>query len=239
MRGSTSRRSCGACTRKGRTVVEVAKALDVDYGFAYGVRKRWLAAQTEPSGQRYGRRDVPGRVGGAVGKRVLGVDAAAGGWFAVLLIDGYFAGADLQPSVSALLKEYPRVEVVAVDIPIGLPVGQLRPADAATRAFVGPERAASVFPAPPAEVLAAATYAEAVEIARRLLGTGISRQTYALRDRITEVAGIATSDDRIVEVHPEASFRALKGAPLRHSKHSWSGITERRALLSSVGILLL
>ena len=223
---------------EGRTVVEVATALNVDYGFAYGVRKRWLAAQTEPSGQRHGRRDVPGRVEGAVGKRVLGVDAAAGGWFAVLLIDGYFAGADLQPSVSALLTRFPGVEVVAIDIPIGLPVGQSRPADAAARAFVGAERAASVFATPPAEVLAAATYAEAVEIARRLLGTGISRQTSALRDRIFEVAGIATSDDRIVEVHPEASFRALKGAPLRHSKHSWSGITERRALLSSVGILL-
>lgn len=223
---------------EGRTVVEVAKALNVAYGFAYGVRQRWLAAQPETSAARRGERVTPGRVGGAVGKKVLGIDAAAGEWFAVLLVDGYFAGADLQPSVSALLTRFAGVEVVAIDMPIGLPVGQSRPADAAARAFVGPERAASVFSTPPAEVLAAATYAEAVEIARRLLGMGISRQTYALRDCIFEVAGIARSDDRIVEVHPEVSFRALNGAPLRYSKHSWSGITERRALLSSVGILL-
>jgi predicted RNase H-like nuclease len=223
---------------EGRTVSEVAKAMNVAYGFAYGVRKRWLAAQTEPSGQRSSGHGVRSRVAGAVGNRVLGVDAAAGGWLAVLLVDGYFAGADLQPSVAALLSEFPGVDVIAVDIPIGLPRGQLRSADAAARAFVGPARAASVFPTPPAEVLAAPTYVKAVEISRRILGVGISQQTWALRGRIFEVADIAASDDRIIEVHPEVSFRALKGAPLRFKKSRWSGIGERRALLASAGILL-
>ena len=72
---------------EGSTVVEVAKALNVDYSFAYGVRKRWLEAQTEPSGQRSSGDGVPGRVGGAVGKRVLGIDGAEGGWFAALLVE--------------------------------------------------------------------------------------------------------------------------------------------------------
>ena len=167
----------------------------------------------------------------------MGVDAAAGEWFAVLLVDGHFAGADPLTSVSALLTRFPGVEVVAI-VPIGLPRGQLRPADAAARAFVGRERAARVFSTPPAEVLAAPTFTEAVKIGRRLLGNGISRRTHALRDRIFEVSEIAASDDRILEVHPEVSFRALKDAPLHHGRRSWSGITERRALLSSVGILL-
>jgi predicted RNase H-like nuclease len=221
---------------EGRTVVEVAKALNVAYGFAYGVRRRWLVAQTELSGQRHGA--VPGSVGGAVGKRVLGVDAADGEWFSVLLADGHFAGAAFQPSVSAILALFPDVDVIAIDIPIGLPVGQSRPADAAARAFVGPGRAASVFPTPPAEVLAAETYAVAVDIARRPLGRGISQQAYALRRRIFEVARLAASDKRVVEVHPEVSFRAMKGTLLRDSKHTWSGIAERRALLSSACILL-
>src|SRR3972149_5765854 len=52
--------------------------------------------------------------------KVIGVDAAAGEWLAVLLVDGLFAGADLQPSVDALRDRHPEVEVVAVDIPIGL-----------------------------------------------------------------------------------------------------------------------
>lgn len=51
---------------------------------------------------------------------VMGVDAAAREWLAVLLVDGLFAGADLQPSVAALLDGHPEVEVVAVDIPMAL-----------------------------------------------------------------------------------------------------------------------
>ena len=221
---------------EGRTVVEVAKALNVDYGFAYGVRKRWLAAQTQPSAGRTD--DVPGRVAAAVRTKVLGVDGAAGGWLGVLLLDGYFAGADLQPTIAALLGTFPDVTVIGVDIPIGLPVGRGRPADTAARAFVGPERASSVFSTLPAEVLVAPTYAKAAEIAVRILGKSLSRQSYALGDRIFEVAEIVGSDHRIMEVHPEVSFRALQGEPLRYSKHSWSGIAERRTLLAAAGVLL-
>jgi predicted RNase H-like nuclease len=168
----------------------------------------------------------------------LGVDAAARQWLAILLVDGRFAGADLQPSITALLQRFPDVEVVGVDIPIGLPRSGPRPADAAARAFVGPRRAPSVFSALPAEVLKAPTYREAAEIAVRLVGKSLSRQSYVLGPRIFEVADLAAIDSRIVEVHPEVSFRALNGAPLRFSKHSWSGIAERRALLASAGILL-
>jgi predicted RNase H-like nuclease len=221
---------------EGRTVVEVAKALNVDYSFAHGVHKRWLAAQTQPSAGRTAA--VPGSVEAAVRTNVLGVDAAAGGWLGVLLLDGYFAGADLQPTIAALLGTFPDVSVIGVDIPIGLPVGRGRPADAAARAFVGPERASSVFSTLPAEVLVAPTYAKAAEIAIRILGKSLTRQSYALGDRIFEVAEIVESDHRIIEVHPEVSFRALRGEPLRYSKHTWSGIAERRTLLAAAGILL-
>lgn len=169
--------------------------------------------------------------------RVLGVDGAADGWFGVLLVDGYLAGADLKPTVAALLDRHPDAEIVAVDIPIGLPVGKTRRADDAAKRFVGGARAASIFPTFPRVVLMAKPYEVALEAARRL-GTGLSRQAYALRDRIDEVADLAAADRRVVEVHPEVSFRAMKGTPLRYSKHTWSGLAERRALLASVGILL-
>jgi predicted RNase H-like nuclease len=225
---------------EGSTVVEVAKALKVSYGFAYGVHRRWLA-QTEPFGQRSSGHGVPGRVGGAVLRRVLGIDGAEGGWFAVMLVDGYFAGAGFQTSVSALISQFPGVSVIAIDIPIGLPVGRPRPADLAARAFVGV--AAAEFATLLADVSAASArgdaYTRAYTIARLRHGTGISRQTVAQRDRIREVAEIAAVDHRIVEVHPEVSFRALKGEPLRYSKKdSWSGVAERRALLGSAGIFL-
>jgi predicted RNase H-like nuclease len=170
--------------------------------------------------------------------KVLGVDAAAGEWLGILLVDGRFGGADLRPTISALVNQFADVAVIAVDIPIGLPVGQARPADAAARAFVGRGHASSVFSTLPAEVIAAPTYADAVQIAIRLLGRSLSSQSYALRRRIFEAAAIAEKDSRIVEVHPEVSFRALNGPPLRYSKHSWSGIAERRALLETAGIVL-
>ena len=222
---------------EGRTVSEVAEAINVAYGFAFGVRKRWLVAQTAPSGQRSSGHGVPGRMGGAEMTRVLGVDGAADGWFGVLLVDGYFAGADLKPTVAALLDRHPDADVVAVDIPIGLPVGRTRPADAAAKRFVGGARAASVFPTFPRDVLMAKPYEVALAAARRL-GPGLSKQAHSLGDRIDEVADLAATDTRVVEVHPEVSFRAMKGSPLRYSKHTWSGLAERRALLASAGILL-
>jgi predicted RNase H-like nuclease len=165
--------------------------------------------------------------------RVLGVDAAAREWLAILLVDGRFAGADLQPSITALLRRFPDVEVVGVDIPIGLPVGRTRPADEEAKRFVGIERAASVFPTFPREVLATEPYKAALEKARELLGSGVSTQGYALRKRIFEVEAIPKVSPRVVEVHPEVSFRAMRWTPLGFSKHTWNGIAERRALLAS------
>ena len=43
---------------------------------------------------------------------------------------------------------------------------------------------------------------------------------------------------RIVEVHPEASFRELDGAPLAHSKKTEEGIRQRSDLLEEAGIHL-
>jgi predicted RNase H-like nuclease len=126
-------------------------------------------------------------------------------------------------------------QVIAVDIPIGIPEGGRRPADAAARAFVG-GRASSVFPTPVRAALEAGTFAEAVEVARERTGKGISQQSFALRKRILEVDTIARHDERVVEVHPEVSFCALAGAPLSYSKHKPEGLAERRALLERAGI---
>lgn len=169
---------------------------------------------------------------------VMGIDAAAGGWLAVVLDGGRYADAGLRPHVADLLKLYPSAKAVAVDIPIGLPVGRFRPADDEARQFGGPARAASVFLTFPAEVLFVEPYAAAADTARRLLHLAISRQAWGLRKRIAEVEPIARSDPRVAEVHPEVSFRALNGAPLRYRKHSWSGVHERRALLLRAGITL-
>jgi predicted RNase H-like nuclease len=103
------------------------------------------------------------------------------------------------------------------------------------KTFVG-KRSSSVFHAPPREVLEATTYREANRLSKDLFGRGISAQAYALRAKILEVDPVASADLRLVEVHPEVSFCAMKGRSLAFSKKSWNGQMERRDLIRSQGI---
>jgi predicted RNase H-like nuclease len=126
---------------------------------------------------------------------------------------------------------------VAVDIPIGLPA-TARSADVEARRVVG-ARSASVFPTPPRTVIEAASHEEANRRARTLLGRGISQQTFALAKKVLEVEGCrADAGARLFEVHPEVSFWALAGAPLRAGKHSWTGQADRRALLEAASVVV-
>ena len=59
---------------------------------------------------------------------------------------------------------------------------------------------------------------------------------YRLREKIFEVDQLAPSDSRIIEIHPEVSFRHLAGTALPASKHTWVGFWTRLDLLRRVGI---
>jgi predicted RNase H-like nuclease len=170
--------------------------------------------------------------------RVLGVDAAGKHWVAVASDLRVYA----EPTLVGLLTAADAdgaVEVVGIDIPIGLPDGASpRRADALARDTVGPRRH-SVFMTPPRTVLAAATYEEASAEARRVMRKGISQQAWALRRRILEVDQVVRSvDRRIVEVHPEVSFRTLAGRHLPAAKSTWAGLEDRRGLLEAAGFVL-
>jgi predicted RNase H-like nuclease len=153
------------------------------------------------------------------------VDGYARGWVAVALEEGRFDTARTFRTFREVWAAFPEAGCVAVDIPIG---AGPREADAAARRFVGP-RWASVFPTPPGEVIQLDDYTEAVRVYPSL-----SRQSFALFAKIREVAECLA--DQVVEVHPEVSFRALKGAYLEESKTTWNGFMERRALLAATGI---
>jgi predicted RNase H-like nuclease len=85
----------------------------------------------------------------------------------------------------------------------------------------------------------AATYAEANIVAARLLGgKKISQQAWALRYNIERVAEVAAADNRIIEVHPEVSFRVMFGAHVAFPKTTWNGQTLRRRALERAGIVL-
>jgi predicted RNase H-like nuclease len=166
--------------------------------------------------------------------RVAGVDLARGGWAVVVLEGNRLADAfRCESFAEALLAD---AEVVAVDIPIGIPNEGTRPADVAARRFVGP-RASSVFTTPVRRVLEAESYAQARVVASELTGKSISAQSFALARRILEVDEYIHADERVIEVHPEVSFRELAYRPLA-SKHRAEGLVERRALLVEAGIEL-
>ena len=161
----------------------------------------------------------------------LGVDAARGGWIAVVLRNGAFADAALERRFPALLERYPEAAAIGVDVPIGFPeAGARRRADVSARAVVGARRS-SVFFTPPRVAIDAITYGQA-----RAVAPGTSAQGWALRTAILDVDRVR--DPRVHEVHPEVSFAVLAGAPLASAKRTWNGQHERLRLLAGVGIEL-
>ena len=167
--------------------------------------------------------------------RVLGVDGCPGGWVGAL-VDGvsltWHAG-----SLAELLEL--DAEVVAVDIPLGLPTGADRRAcDLAARVRLGAQRS-SVFPCPPRAVLAARSHAEASELSRAAGSVGVSIQTWNIVPKIREADDLR--DPRLLEVHPEVSFQALAAQVGRQDllpdaralsgKKTPAGRAERLALL--------
>ena len=127
--------------------------------------------------------------------------------------------------------------VVGVDVPQGLPRAGPRRADAEARARLG-SRASSVFPAPPRAVLDLDDHAEACRELKSLGQPAVSVQAFGLRHAVRQWDALLRADpdlqDRVVEVHPEASFAALAGGPLA-PKRSPQGVGQRlRALARDV-----
>jgi predicted RNase H-like nuclease len=165
------------------------------------------------------------------------VDAAGRlGWVGVVVDDDGFVAARVG-SLADLLAWAEPVAAIGVDIPIGHATDGARRCDVEARRFVGP-RSASVFAAPPADALAAGSYADANAALAARGAPMLSRQAWALVPRIVETAEVAASDDRVVEIHPEVCFRELSGGPLPWSKKTWNGLLLRRRLLAGAGIVL-
>lgn len=156
--------------------------------------------------------------------RVAGVDGTKGGWIAIVLDRGRFAGAYRLP-LETRFDELDDVSVIAIDVPIGYGP---READKAARAYL-PGMSSTVFTTPTRAQLDAPFGP----------GLGVSAQAHALGRRIIHVTKLARSDTRLREVHPEVSFRAMNGGKALASKKSARGVLERMRLLREHGIDLL
>ncbi len=151
--------------------------------------------------------------------RCLGLDGARGGWVGALVAGGRVRWLRFGHVTEALALH---VEVVGVDMPVGLPPTGRRECDVLAKGLLGRAHP-RVFLAPPRGVLAAAAYPDANRLHRELAGgLGLSVQTWQLGPKGREVDEVA-DDPRLVEVHPELSFAALGGPGALPSKKTADG----------------
>jgi predicted RNase H-like nuclease len=168
----------------------------------------------------------------------IGVDACRKGWFAVSLGHQDNWKIDIFETIGDFAEASRKPALIFIDIPIGLPDAGRRLCDLQTRKFLH-RRASSVFPVPCREALAAKTYSSAVRINQRVMGVGLSIQTWNISSKINEVdqwlLNKKPAKQHIRESHPELCFWALAGErPMACSKKSPQGFAERYAILKNI-----
>ncbi len=167
----------------------------------------------------------------------VGVDGCPGGWLSIALDDrgGWHVAVDQH--FRGVWERWRAAESILVDIPIGLPdEGAERACDKAARKVLGARRS-SVFPVPCRAALDVPSYSAASEINRTRTGRGLSKQTWAIADKIREVDRLLAYElaaRRVVrEIHPEVLFWALNGgASMEYPKRTPAGRQERLAVLT-------
>jgi len=124
--------------------------------------------------------------------------------------------------------------LAGIDMPIGLSDTAPRACDIAARKFLG-RGASSVFPAPPRAILQCTDYRTALALARSTTGRGITMQTFNITPKVAELDRLITSGSacRVVEVHPECSFRILNAERPLPPKKTAAGQGIRRQLLAA------
>lgn len=171
--------------------------------------------------------------------RVAGVDGTPGGW-AVVIVEADRRRIRKVRALSEIFDGAARLDVVAVDVPIGLcdayETGG-RACDREARKCLQ-KRASSVFPAPVRPVLAASSWEDACARSRASApgGKAISKQTYFILPKIREVDNLLQARPQlrevVREVHPEVCFCELAGRPMVYSKKKQTGRKERVQVLS-------
>ncbi len=177
--------------------------------------------------------------------QVTGVDGCPAGWVAVHWDGGGSAEAQLYGSFSDLLHS--QAEVIAVDMPIGLPeiAGQQgRVCEVLARQRLG-QRQSSVFSVPSRAAAFEEDYRRscAVNLEHSDPPRKVSKQCFNLLPKIREIDDLITPQlqSRIHEVHPELAFWALNGEQALDlpkkikSRANPDGLDLRRKLLRENG----
>jgi predicted RNase H-like nuclease len=181
---------------------------------------------------------------------LAGVDGCPGGWIAAFVRpQGGESRVRIVLRFADVLAAPERPEIVAVDMPVGLPdrVGAGgRAAESSVRPLLG-ARQSSVFSVPSRAAIYAADYGEACRIAQTTSEPPrkASKQLFNIAAKIREVDEALRADPdaagRVFEVHPELAFwrlngeRALTEPKKIKSRPYEPGLELRRGLLMAAG----
>jgi predicted RNase H-like nuclease len=170
---------------------------------------------------------------------LYGIDGCRGGW--VVASAPSASGkvtVEIAPEFRCILARVAVDSIFAIDIPIGIPENEPRTCDRDARRLLGWPRSSSVFSPPCRKALAARTFEEALQLNRREMGIGISKQAFHIRRKLREVDQVMTvqAQQCVREVHPEVTFVQLNGGPLMHRKKDARGRAERIELLRRAGL---
>ncbi len=179
---------------------------------------------------------------------VAGVDGCRSGWVVARLSARSPTSLQLEQvwvvaDFASLLRQVTDIELIGVDMPIGLPAAAERGGrlcEREARARLSPRRSSCVFSAPVRAALSAPDYPTALAIHRGSSSEaiGLSKQVYFLFDKLRQVdaALTPTIQKRIREVHPELSFAAMNGGVALAPKKSPAGRAARVHLLERHGL---
>jgi predicted RNase H-like nuclease len=182
---------------------------------------------------------------------LAGVDGCAGGWIAAFVRpQGGEARTRIVPRFADVLSAPERPEIVAVDMPIGLPervgIGG-RAAENCVRPLLG-ARQSSVFSVPSRAAIYATEYGAACRVAAATSDPPrkVSKQLFNIAPKIREVDECLRMSPeaakRVFEVHPELAFWRLNGEqaltePKKVKSRPYEpGLALRRGLLIAAGL---
>jgi predicted RNase H-like nuclease len=192
---------------------------------------------------------------------LAGVDGCPSGWLAVFARpDGEVAQPRIVPTFAEIILASERPQIIAIDIPIGLP--KLSPAkgrlpESAVRPLLG-ERKSSVFRIPSRSAVYASVAAEPADERTRFLhackiaretsedGKAFAKQGFYILHKVVEVDRYLREHPhyvaRVFETHPEVAFWRMNGErPLSQPKKIKNrvyqpGLDLRRELLRRAGL---
>ena len=170
---------------------------------------------------------------------LAGVDGCSFGWLCITKdLENGTLNSMIFKSAGELFAQNPAPAIFSIDIPIGLTDSGPRQCDIQARRLLGARRGTSVFPAPIRPALKAVSREEADKIHRSIDGRGVNVFSWGLYPRIRDVDSELQKNphlrDKVYEVHPEISFKALNGGDsIVAAKRNPTGESIRRSLIEN------